>query len=104
MLRAGDHDDRVVPLHTHKLLATLQHALCFEADSPQRNPIISRCNPLTRSQAVLRISQNRPSLASSRPAFHGRSGAACTQSACARALDFGLLGLQSWLTCHCLQD
>ena len=52
---AGDHDDRVVPLHTHKLLATLQHNLCFP-DSPQRNPIVSRQASTT---AVLHASERR---------------------------------------------
>jgi len=41
MLLTADHDDRVVPLHSLKLLATLQHVLCAE-DSPQTNPIIGR--------------------------------------------------------------
>jgi prolyl oligopeptidase len=41
MLLTADHDDRVVPLHSLKLLATLQHVLCTE-DSPQTNPIIGR--------------------------------------------------------------
>jgi hypothetical protein len=40
--RAGDHDDRVVPLHSHKLTATLQHVLVEDAESPQRNPIVTR--------------------------------------------------------------
>jgi len=39
---AGDHDDRVVPLHSHKLTATLQHVLCEDADSPQSNPLVTR--------------------------------------------------------------
>lgn len=39
----GDHDDRVVPLHTHKLLATLQHALAGrDGESLQRNPLLAR--------------------------------------------------------------
>lgn len=37
----GDHDDRVVPLHSHKLTATLQHVLCYPG-SPQTNPLITR--------------------------------------------------------------
>ena len=41
-LFAGDHDDRVVPLHSHKLLATLQHTLAGSDDSPQRNPLVAR--------------------------------------------------------------
>jgi len=39
---AGDHDDRVVPLHSHKLTATLQHVLCEDADSAQSNPLVTR--------------------------------------------------------------
>lgn len=39
---AGDHDDRVVPLHSHKLIATLQHVLAGSPDSPQRNPLLTR--------------------------------------------------------------
>eukprot|EP00198_Chlamydomonas_reinhardtii_P004734 XP_001694070.1 predicted protein [Chlamydomonas reinhardtii] len=44
MLATGDHDDRVVPLHTLKLLATLQHNLAAAdpAASPQRNPLLAR--------------------------------------------------------------
>ena len=42
VLRAGDHDDRVVPLHSHKLTATLQHVLAGGPDAPQRNPLLTR--------------------------------------------------------------
>ncbi|XP_044475446.1 prolyl endopeptidase-like [Mangifera indica] len=43
MLLTADHDDRVVPLHTLKLLATMQYVLCTSVkNSPQTNPIIGR--------------------------------------------------------------
>ncbi|KAF3537767.1 hypothetical protein F2Q69_00020840 [Brassica cretica] len=43
MLLTADHDDRVVPLHSLKLLATMQHVLCTSLEnSPQTNPIIGR--------------------------------------------------------------
>ena len=32
----------MVPLHSHKLTATLQHVLVEDAESPQRNPLITR--------------------------------------------------------------
>ena len=41
MITTGDHDDRVVPLHSHKLTATLQHVM-GGGDSSQRNPLITR--------------------------------------------------------------
>ncbi|KAL8144270.1 hypothetical protein V2J09_017302 [Rumex salicifolius] len=43
MLLTADHDDRVVPLHSLKLLATMQHVLCTSVEgSPQTNPIVGR--------------------------------------------------------------
>ncbi|KAK6115705.1 hypothetical protein DH2020_007974 [Rehmannia glutinosa] len=43
MLLTADHDDRVVPLHSLKLLATMQHVLCTSLErSPQTNPIVGR--------------------------------------------------------------
>ncbi|GJT36036.1 prolyl endopeptidase-like protein isoform X2, partial [Tanacetum coccineum] len=43
MLLTADHDDRVVPLHTLKLLAAMQHELCTSVkNTPQINPIIAR--------------------------------------------------------------
>ncbi|KAL8524259.1 hypothetical protein ACS0TY_014004 [Phlomoides rotata] len=43
MLLTADHDDRVVPLHSLKLLATMQHVLCTSLEnSPQTHPIIGR--------------------------------------------------------------
>ncbi|WOH06644.1 hypothetical protein DCAR_0626072 [Daucus carota subsp. sativus] len=43
MLLTADHDDRVVPLHTLKLLATMQYVLCTSTSANlQNNPIIGR--------------------------------------------------------------
>ena len=42
IFHAGDHDDRVVPLHSHKLTATLQHVLAGGPNAPQRNPLLTR--------------------------------------------------------------
>ncbi|GBF88265.1 prolyl endopeptidase [Raphidocelis subcapitata] len=44
LLATGDHDDRVVPLHSHKLISELQHALAtaYPAASAQRNPLLIR--------------------------------------------------------------
>lgn len=42
IITTGDHDDRVVPLHSHKLTATLQHVLAGYEGTPQRNPLITR--------------------------------------------------------------
>nr|QOL01125.1 putative extracellular protein CSOL_049 [Pseudococcomyxa simplex] len=42
LLTTADHDDRVVPLHSYKFIATLQHTLAGYPGSPQRNPLILR--------------------------------------------------------------
>eukprot|EP00884_Botryococcus_braunii_P020736 jgi/Botrbrau1/7346/Bobra.247_3s0039.1 len=42
LLSTGDHDDRVAPLHSFKLISTLQYTLAGYADSPQRNPLLLR--------------------------------------------------------------
>lgn len=43
MMFTADHDDRVVPLHSLKQIATLQHVLCTSLEnSPQTNPIFCR--------------------------------------------------------------
>lgn len=43
LITTGDHDDRVVPLHSHKLTAALQHELVTgNPDSAQTNPLITR--------------------------------------------------------------
>jgi prolyl oligopeptidase len=43
MLLTADHDDHVVPLHSLKLLATMQYILCKSVENnPQTNPIIGR--------------------------------------------------------------
>ena len=43
LITTGDHDDRVVPLHSHKLTAALQHELVSSrSDSTQTNPLITR--------------------------------------------------------------
>ncbi|XVE69651.1 hypothetical protein DITRI_Ditri10aG0007400 [Diplodiscus trichospermus] len=43
MLLTADHDDRVVPSHSLKMLATMQYVLCTSLDnSPQTNPMIGR--------------------------------------------------------------
>lgn len=42
MLSTGDHDDRVVPLHSLKLISTLQNELARVPDSKQRNPLLIR--------------------------------------------------------------
>lgn len=56
LLTTGSHDDRVVPLHTHKLVAQMQYTLCGCGDDDddvdtrrerddafvQRNPICAR--------------------------------------------------------------
>ncbi|KAL1552457.1 prolyl oligopeptidase [Salvia divinorum] len=44
MVLTADHDDRVVPLHSLKFLATMQHVLCTSVGkaSPQTNPIVGR--------------------------------------------------------------
>lgn len=41
LITTGDHDDRVVPAHSHKLAAALQHA-ARDAGSGQTNPLVMR--------------------------------------------------------------
>ncbi|KAK9672894.1 hypothetical protein RND81_12G132800 [Saponaria officinalis] len=43
MILTADHDDRALPLHSYKFLATMQHVLCTSLENtPQKNPIIAR--------------------------------------------------------------
>ncbi|CAM6107503.1 unnamed protein product [Calypogeia fissa] len=42
LLLTADHDDRVVPLHSLKLLATLQYELCKDTQGRQANYILGR--------------------------------------------------------------
>jgi prolyl oligopeptidase len=43
ILATGDHDDRVVPFHSLKLLATLQQVAAAVGEaSPQKNPLVGR--------------------------------------------------------------
>ena len=42
LILTGDHDDRVPPLHSYKLAATLQHVLAPNDTAPQRNPLLLR--------------------------------------------------------------
>jgi prolyl oligopeptidase len=41
LLATGDHDDRVVPLHSYKFIAAAQHA-ASGAGTQQRNPLLIR--------------------------------------------------------------
>ena len=42
LITTGDHDDRVVPLHSLKLLAELQARLAGGVSAPQRAPLLGR--------------------------------------------------------------
>ena len=50
LLLTGEHDDRVVPLHSLKYAAELQHQLC-RRDSEQRNPVLLRVDTRTGHSA-----------------------------------------------------
>ena len=59
MLATGDHDDRVVPLHSYKLVAELQHQLAQAQPeaSAQRNPLLIRIEVRTYPGSVLCASE-----------------------------------------------
>lgn len=42
LLTTGDHDDRVSPSHTLKMLATLQHVFSSDKSSHQKNALVAR--------------------------------------------------------------
>ncbi len=53
LLSTGDHDDRVVPLHSYKLIAELQHTLAGSKDSVQRNPLLIRIDVSVSASRIL---------------------------------------------------
>lgn len=42
LITTGENDDRVVPAHTLKFIASLQHTFASDREGPQRNPLCAK--------------------------------------------------------------